>query len=113
MNNKRKKYSPAEELCLTTQVDGKCPLCGSALFYVKKSNSYKAYELAHIYPLSPTPEEIEELKNEPLLHSDVNHPDNIIPLCLACHGRFDKPRTAKEYREFFLEISTQRISTAG
>lgn len=101
MKNKRRKYSPAEELCLTTQVDGKCPLCGSALFYTKKSRSYKNYQLAHIYPLNPTPSEIEELKNEVPLHSDVNHPDNIIPLCLACHGKYDKPRTAEEYRKLF------------
>jgi len=99
MSNKRRKYSASEELCLTTQVEGNCPLCGSGLFYTKKSKSYKAYELAHIYPLNPTPAEIEELKNESLLHSDVNHPDNLIPLCLACHGKFDKPRTVKEYRE--------------
>ena len=99
MNNKRRKYSPAEELCLTTQVNGNCPLCGSALFYNKKSRSYKNYELAHIYPLNPTLSEIEELKNEELLHTDVNHPDNIIPSCLACHGKYDKPRTAEEYRK--------------
>ena len=99
MNNKRRKYSPAEELCLTTQVDGNCPLCGSALFYSKRSKSYKYFELAHIYPLNPTPSEIEELKHEILLHTDFNHPDNLLPLCLGCHGKFDKPRTAEEYRQ--------------
>lgn len=99
MSNKRRKYSTTEEICLTTQVDGKCPLCGYGLFYTKKSKSFKAYELAHIYPLNPTPAEIEELKNESLLTPDVNHPDNLIPLCLACHGKFDKPRTVQEFRE--------------
>lgn len=99
MNGKRQKFSNADELALTTQVDGNCPLCGVALFYKKKSKSYKAYELAHIYPLNPTPSEIEELKNETQLHSDINHPDNLIPLCLKCHGKFDKPRTVEEYQE--------------
>jgi hypothetical protein len=96
----RKKYSFADELALTTQVAGKCPLCGAALFYKKGSKKYKAFELAHIYPLNPSPAEVEELKHEEQLHADVNHPDNLIPLCLSCHGKFDKPRTATEYREF-------------
>lgn len=39
------------------------------------------------------------MKNEAQLHSDVNHPNNLIPLCLGCHGKFDKPRTATEFRE--------------
>lgn len=99
MNSKRQKYSQAEELALTTQVDGRCPLCGTALFYAKKSKSYKAYEIAHIYPLNPSQREVEELKNETQLHSDVNHPDNLFPLCLKCHGKLDKPRTAEEYKE--------------
>lgn len=96
---KRRKYSPAEEMCLTTQVDGRCPLCGSGLFYNKRNRSYKNYELAHIYPLNPTPSEIDELKNEERLSIDVNHADNIIPLCLTCHGKYDKPRTVEEYQK--------------
>jgi HNH endonuclease len=104
--NSRRKYSNAEELALTTQVDGKCPLCGSGLFTIKRSKSYKAYELAHIFPLNPTPVEQEELKNEARMHADINHPDNLIPLCLSCHGKFDKPRTAEEYRE----LSTRKIT---
>lgn len=106
MKNERRKYSAAEELSLTTQVDGRCPLCGSDLFYIKTSRSQKAFQLAHIYPLNPTLAEIEELKDEDRLNPDVNHPDNLIPLCLACHGKFDKPRTAEEYRE----LSAKKIS---
>jgi hypothetical protein len=48
---------------------------------------------------------MEELKNEIQLHSDVNHPDNLFPLCLMCHGKFDKPRTAAEYRELSVKKS--------
>lgn len=99
MANDRRAYSQAEELALTTQVSGRCPLCGAPLFYVKKSRSYKAYELAHIYPLNPTAEEVEELEGVRRLHADVNHPDNQIPLCRPCHGRFDKPRTVEEYQQ--------------
>lgn len=98
MNSKRRTYSPSEELALTTQVAGKCPLCGAPLFYIKKSKSHKAYELAHIYPLNPTQSEIDELIHETQLNADVNHPDNLFPLCLKCHCKYDKPRTSEEYR---------------
>jgi hypothetical protein len=38
------------------------------------------------------------LKNEKRLSIDVNSLDNVIPLCLDCHEKFDKPRTIEEYR---------------
>lgn len=99
MAKARRSYTEAEELALTTQVGGYCPLCGGELFYVKENRSYKAYELAHIYPLNPKPQELKELDGVALLNPDVNHPDNLIPLCGRCHPRFDKPRTLKEYVE--------------
>lgn len=94
----RRKYSQAEHLELTTQVGGVCPLCGDPLFYRKGNGSFKCYDLAHIYPLNPTPPEIEELRNEVRLHEDVNNLDNLIPLCVKCHTKYDKPRTAEEYK---------------
>ncbi len=97
--NSRRSYSPAEELALAAQVDGYCPTCGRTLFYEKKTRLFKAYELAHVYPLNPKPEEVKELDGVALLNPDVNHPDNIVPLCTSCHTRFDKPRTREEYEE--------------
>ncbi len=99
MTTARRVYTQAEELALTTQVGGYCPLCDKPLFYTKKGRNYKYYELAHIYPLNPTDEEVEELKDVTRLHADVNHPDNQISLCVKCHTRFDKPRTCAEYQE--------------
>jgi hypothetical protein len=95
----RRSYTPAEEIALTTQVEGCCPLCGTALFYKKKGRTYRYYELAHIYPLNPKPAEAEELKDVELLNADRNDLDNQIPLCTGCHTRFDKPRTRPEYEE--------------
>jgi hypothetical protein len=68
------------------------------LFNKKGKKSYKNYEIAHIYPLNPTPEEEALLQSEERLGEDVNHEDNLIPLCKLCHGKFDKPRTLDEYR---------------
>ncbi len=37
-----------------------------------------------------------------MLSSDVDHEDNLIPLCKTCHGKFDKPRTVDDYRQLVL-----------
>lgn len=101
MSNERIKYTPAQQTALVTQVDRVCPLCSDSLFYKKKSRTYKNYEIAHIYPLNPKPEEEKLLRNELRLSEDVNHENNVIPLCIDCHGKFDKPRTLEEYRNLF------------
>ena len=98
MPAKRRTYSAADENAFTTEVDGKCPLCGKALFYKKGKSSFKGYEIAHIYPLNAKPEEVQELKDEERLSSDLNAFQNLIALCVECHNKFDKPRTAVEYR---------------
>lgn len=94
----RRAISPAEEVELLAQVQRVCPECGVALFYKKGGRSYKHYEIAHIYPLNPTEAEIALLIGEERLSENVNDSDNLIPLCLGCHGKFDKPRTVPEYR---------------
>lgn len=101
MTSPRRDYRPAETLALTTQVDGVCPRCGRHLFYKKKGTNHKQFDLAHIYPLNPSDEEVAELDGAPRLAMDPNDPDNIIPLCTICHTVFDKPRTRAEYDELF------------
>jgi HNH endonuclease len=97
----RRSYTQAEEIALTTQVEGCCPLCGAPLFYKKKGRTYRFYELAHIFPLNPKPVEEEELTDVELLSADRNDLENLIPLCTGCHTRFDKPRARAEYDELF------------
>jgi hypothetical protein len=53
----RRSFTPAEEIALTTQVEGCCPLCGTGLFYKKKGRTYRYYKLAYIYTLKPKPAE--------------------------------------------------------
>lgn len=67
--------------------------------YSKLQNFNKQYEIAHIYPLNPTPSETLLLSKEFRLSFDVDHLDNLIALCLLCHNQFDNPRTVEEYRE--------------
>lgn len=112
MSNKRKKLSDAQHTALTTQIDGVCPLDMEPLFYKKGQKSYKNYEIAHIYPLNPTPDEEILLQGEERLGDDVNHEDNLIPLCSLCHGKFDKPRTIDEYRKL-VAIKKRAIERSG
>jgi hypothetical protein len=101
LSNDRKKLSPAQELALISQVDRVCPLDAEPLFYKKGTRSFKNYDIAHIYPLNPTPDEERLLQNEERLGTDLNDEDNLIPLCTICHGKFDKPRTVEGYQELF------------
>lgn len=98
MVNKRKSFSENTNIVLFNQVDGICPLCDTPLLYEKNGSTYKQYELAHIYPLNPTSEELTILANEERLSADVDHENNLIPLCKICHQQYDKPRTVAEYR---------------
>lgn len=111
MKAQRKIYTTPEQISLLSDVDGKCPLCGYELFYEKPSGLFKSYELAHIYPLNPTEAELLELKDEEKLHDDVNHLNNIIPLCCNCHEKYDKPKTVAEYRKL-KEIKAVMIQQA-
>lgn len=99
MSQKRKSSSENEILVLVTQVDSLCPKCGKALIYLKNSRLFKDFQIAHIYPLNPSAQEVELLRDEERLSSDVNSIENLIPLCPSCHTQFDKPRTVEEYRE--------------
>lgn len=96
---KRKSFSENINIMLVGEVSGKCPKCRKPLMYEKAKTSNKRYELAHIYPLNPTPRELELLKDEFRLHENVDHPDNLIALCILCHTEFDNPRTVESYRE--------------
>ena len=99
MNNQRKAISSAQNVALVTQVNRVCPICDAPLFYTKNGSSYKQYEIAHIYPLNPKTGEIQLLESEERLSEDVNHENNLIPLCTRCHVKFDKPRTVREYKK--------------
>ena len=112
MSNSRIKYSNAQNVALLSQVNRNCPVCSEPLFYKKGGKSYKSYQIAHIYPLNPTPEEKVLLKHEERLSEDVNDENNVIPLCEICHGKFDKPRTIKEYRMLF-ETKRRLIERSG
>lgn len=112
MGQKRVSFTAAESELLFGQVGGICPICTVPLTYVKNGKPQKQYQIAHIYPLNPSPEEVELLKNEERLSDDINSLDNLIPLCPNCHTKFDKPRTVDEYREL-LAVKKRFIQAQG
>jgi len=101
MPNHRKSISPNRKEILVSQVNGLCPLSQTPLFYDKNGSKYKFYEIAHIYPLNPTTEESSLLTGVKMLHDDPDHDHNLIPLCVDCHTKFDKPRTVPEYNKLY------------
>ncbi|RQW23323.1 HNH endonuclease [Bacillus sp. C1-1] len=99
MELNRRKLTPNENAILYAEVEEMCPICSKALMYEKSGKKYKRYEGAHIYPLNPSKEEEDLLKNEFRIHVDVNHISNFIALCNGCHTEFDNPRTLEEYKK--------------
>lgn len=94
----RKIYSENEKMILYAEVDGHCPKCGQTLHKVK-TKVIKVFEIAHIYPLNPTPAEKVLLKDEERLSDDPNDMNNVIALCPNCHDTCDTSKTVDEYRE--------------
>jgi len=94
-------------LCL--QVSRVCPQCSAPLYTKRGKKEYKVFEVAHIYPLHPTADELVILKGEPLLDLDPNHSNNLIPLCFDCHKIYDTDKTVEKYREL-VEIKKRYIS---
>lgn len=97
--NSRQSFSRALEVALCTQVSEACPNCGKPLFKKKGKAVHKEYEIAHIYPLNPTLDEVELLKDQERLSAEPNHEHNLIPLCFTCHNIFDNPKTIDGYQE--------------
>ena len=93
MGDNRRIFSDNEKMVLFNEVDGRCPICGKPLTNTKNGQIIKMFEVAHIYPANPRPEEIELLKDEERLSKDVNSLDNVIAVCRICHKKFDTPRT--------------------
>lgn len=86
---------------LLPEVNSQCPLCGKyPLSEEKNGKTFKKYEVAHIYPHSPTKEQLVVLKDVPKV-DDVESLDNVIILCKDCHAKQDFHTTEFEYRKLY------------
>jgi hypothetical protein len=84
-----------EEVMYLREVDFSCPLCGKKLF--GKSKKEKIFEIAHIFPHSPTLTEKIILNGVELLGNDSESFENKIALCKICHRKYDNGKTIEEY----------------
>lgn len=98
---KREKVNDTVKMSLLTEVQGKCPICRKPLITRKKNSntSVRVFDIAHIYPLNATDDEVELLKNEEKLSEDIDSEGNFIALCKTCHKIYDTKKTVKEYRK--------------
>ncbi len=98
LQDNRRLFSDNEKQILFDEVYGRCPICGKRLTHNKNGRIYRTFEVAHIYPANPTPDEEALLSNEERLSEDVNDLRNVVAVCRICHKKFDTPRTIEEYR---------------
>lgn len=98
LQDNRRKFSDNEKQILFDEVYGRCPICGVKLIHSKNGQIYRTFEVAHIYPANPRPDEEKLLAGEKRLSDDVNSLKNVIAVCRMCHKKFDTPRTKDEYR---------------
>lgn len=91
MAAKRDNYNEHEHSILYAETGGGCPLCLLPIIFQKKTSKKpsKGYEVAHIYPLNPTPIQIQALIGY-APPADINALANVIALCPSCHTKYDK-----------------------
>ena len=93
MVTSRKKYTDNEHSILYKETSGNCPLCLESILFRKPASKriIKGYEVAHIYPLHPTPAQgqLFTLADYPA-PPDINALENVIALCPNCHRKYDK-----------------------
>ncbi len=93
----RKRPTLAEEQQYLREVSFHCPLCGAILRKQRQKKPNKLYEIAHIYPNRPTPEQEITLKGVERLGENSESFENKIALCKNCHEAQDYHTTKEDY----------------
>ena len=93
----RKKPNDTEIKHYLREVNFLCPLCNKDLQPKSQKKRNKLYEIAHIYPNSPTPQQKKELANLEKLGLNSESFENKIALCKDCHSTQDYNTTKEEY----------------
>ncbi len=95
---KRISPTPTELRLYLQEVDNHCPLCGK-LLQSRSQNKIdeKKFQIAHIYPNSPTKQQYETLMGLERLGNTCEDFENKIALCRDCHASQDFQTTATEY----------------
>lgn len=107
------------DIAYLLEVGGICPLCGKYMLSEKGKRMNKQYQIAHIYPNSPTPNEVKELQGLERLGANCEELENKIALCKNCHGYYDDHKTKGEYlnllriKKDLMSVSKAKIATSN
>lgn len=93
----RKSPTAVDQQLYLKEVSFVCPLCGKILRHRKQKKANKLYEIAHIFPNSPTEEQYEQLSGLPRLGDNSESFENKIALCKDCHDQQDYHTTQADY----------------
>lgn len=113
----RKAPTAVEQQLYMKEVSFVCPLCGKILRHRRQGKANKLYEIAHIFPNSPTEEQYERLSALPRLGSDSESFENKIALCKDCHDQQDYHTTVEDYlkllkkKQHFLQLTDLHEAT--
>ena len=97
----RKAPSEADQQLYLKEVSFLCPLCGASLRHRRQKKTNKLYEIAHIFPNSPTEEQYERLSVLPRLGDNSESFENKIALCKNCHAEQDYHTTQEDYLKLY------------
>lgn len=97
-HKERENPSPSDLRLYLREVDYHCPLCGKELQSRKqKKAEQQKFQIAHIYPNSPTIVQYDLLHNLERLGTNCEDFENKIALCVDCHQTQDYHTTVEEY----------------
>lgn len=97
----RKAPTKAETSWYLEEVGGLCPICGTPLVVAKGKQLRNQYEIAHVFPNSPTLFEQELLKNVEVAGENSEDMLNKIALCYGCHKEYDAAKTVESYYKMY------------
>lgn len=113
----RKAPTEPEQQLYLKEVSFVCPLCGKILRHRKQGKRNKLYEIAHIFPNSPTEEQYERLGKLTRLGDSSESFENKIALCKDCHAQQDYHTTEEDYlkllkkKQHFLQLTDLHEAT--
>lgn len=92
----RKRPTDKENLRYILEVGNECPMCGKIITDFS-ADKHKLYEIAHIFPNSPTEKEKSVLADVEVLGENSESFENKIALCRDCHKEYDEHKTIEKY----------------
>ena len=93
----RESIPKNEEFLHLEEVNHQCPLCGKFLTSKGKRGHNKDYQIAHIFPQSPTKDDMAVLKDVERLGDNCESFENKIALCKDHHWDYDQNKTVEDY----------------